>query len=44
VIGLWKKAVSKNKTITTDFFEPVNQVTQRLTGEAETCFKKFLNN
>jgi len=43
VIGLWKKAVSKNKTIITDFFEPVEQTTQELTNEAEIRFKQFLN-
>ena len=43
VIGLWKKSVSKNKTISTDFFVPVEKITQKLTNEAEICFKNFLN-
>jgi hypothetical protein len=44
VIGLWKKAVSKNKTIITDFFVPIEKTTHELANEAEICFKKFLNN
>ena len=43
VIGIWKKAASKNKTINTDFFIPVEKITQKLTNEAEICFKKFIN-
>jgi len=43
VIGIWKKEVRKNKTISTNFFVPVEKITQELTNEAEICFKKFLN-
>jgi hypothetical protein len=42
VIGLWKKAVSKNKTINTDFFVKDEKVTQELTNEAENRFKNFI--
>ena len=44
VIGIWKKTVSKNKKIVTDFFIPVEKITQKLTEEAEICFKTFINN
>lgn len=44
VIGLWKKAATKNKAVTTNLFAPVDRQTQVSIHEAEVCFKNFIYN
>ncbi len=42
VIGLWKKAISRDRTIVTDLFTATDKKIQKLIDEAEKGFKRFL--